>query len=269
MKIFIAWSKEISGEIGNALHDWLIDISEDFTPFISTQDIRGGNAWLAALGEELQDSYYGILCVTEENVSSPWLCYEAGALGIATASHDKKHEPHVLPILFGDVKAGQIASPLQDFQSKPFTREEMLALVVRLNRYYRSVSDIKYDLKDEREIKKSFNDTYDDLESKIRAILIKAQEARTLRENDAKQARYDALERALRNFQPYDSDETLFRMGQRVLAKFRHDGLNQNTQRFAKAYLAMFQEDEDACASPPAGDLQDALTELIEFPTAQ
>ena len=40
-----------------------------------------GSQWFHELGKVLDESSFGILCLTRQNLGAPWVLYEAGALG--------------------------------------------------------------------------------------------------------------------------------------------------------------------------------------------
>ena len=77
------------------------------------------------IGTQLENHRIGIFCVTPENMLSPWLLFEAGALS-------KVHDARVCPLLIG-VPGEEIESPLSQFQATVFNREEMFALATSLN----------------------------------------------------------------------------------------------------------------------------------------
>ena len=47
---------------------------------MSSEDISAGVRWQYLISEALEGSSVGILCVTRENQSAPWLNFEAGAI---------------------------------------------------------------------------------------------------------------------------------------------------------------------------------------------
>ena len=49
-------------------------------PYISSEDIAEGARWSTEIAKELESSNFGIIFVTKENVHSPWINFEAGAL---------------------------------------------------------------------------------------------------------------------------------------------------------------------------------------------
>jgi hypothetical protein len=80
MKVFISWSGPTSEKIAVRLHECLPLMHPAVTPFITTADIDKGANWPGDLRRELEQSHYGIVCLTRGNVSSAWLAFEAGAL---------------------------------------------------------------------------------------------------------------------------------------------------------------------------------------------
>lgn len=82
-KIFISWSGEISKEIAKGLKEVLekqVFTDNRFSCFVSDLDIASGSDWWDKIKDELQTCKIGILCITKENLKSPWLFFEFGAL---------------------------------------------------------------------------------------------------------------------------------------------------------------------------------------------
>ena len=95
MNIFISWSGDLSRELGEALRDWLPAVIQNVKPFFTPNDIEKGSRWSKEVGHELENSSFGIFCLTRENLSKPWIMFEAGALS------KKLDASKVCPILFG------------------------------------------------------------------------------------------------------------------------------------------------------------------------
>lgn len=49
-------------------------------PWISSKDIDRGSIWFTEITDQLKDTNFGVLFVTRDNQSKPWLLFEAGAL---------------------------------------------------------------------------------------------------------------------------------------------------------------------------------------------
>jgi len=111
MKVFIGWSGERSKAMAQALHDWIPLVLHNVDPWVSEADIEAGERWGEVVAKELADSNFGIICVTRENVNSPWVLFEAGAL--AKTMQGSK----VIPLLL-DLEIRDITGPLAQFQAK-------------------------------------------------------------------------------------------------------------------------------------------------------
>ena len=78
---------------------------------MSSADIQAGDRWSPEIAKRLESSAFGILCVTRENLTNPWLLFEAGALAKAV------DDGRVVPLLL-DVDVQSISGPLAQFQAK-------------------------------------------------------------------------------------------------------------------------------------------------------
>jgi hypothetical protein len=127
MKVFICWSGDRSGRIAAFLREWLPSVLHNIEAFRSDEDIGKGLRWNDQLSSQLQGANFGIVCLTPENLSAPWLHFEAGAL--SKLSHSR-----VVPILF-QVKSSEIKGPLSQFQAAAAldNEEEMLRLLTSLS----------------------------------------------------------------------------------------------------------------------------------------
>jgi hypothetical protein len=80
-------------------------------PWLSEADLAAGDRRAQAVAKELEASNFGIICVTPENVGSPWVLFEAGALAKSMQG------ARVIPLLF-NLGIGDITGPLAQFQAK-------------------------------------------------------------------------------------------------------------------------------------------------------
>jgi hypothetical protein len=95
--------------------------------FVSKHDIDSGARWAAVLAEKLEESSFGILCLTADNLSAPWLLYEAGAL-------TKHISGKVCGLLIAGLNPANISGPLAQFQHRSWERDNVRALVRDLNK---------------------------------------------------------------------------------------------------------------------------------------
>lgn len=126
MKVFLSWSGDLSQSVAGILRDWLPSVIQIIEPYVSSEDIDKGARWSTDIAQELDQSSYGILCVTPENLNAPWLNFEAGAL---SKTIDKSF---VSPFLFG-VKRSEVQGPILQFQSTIYEEEDIRKLLGSLN----------------------------------------------------------------------------------------------------------------------------------------
>lgn len=126
MKVFLSWSGTTSHSLAIILRDWLPDVIQCLTPWVSSEDIDKGTRWATDIASELDASSYGIICLTEENVNAPWINFEAGALG------KRFDSSHVSPILF-NLRKSELKGPLVQFQLTVFEKDDMRKLMHSLN----------------------------------------------------------------------------------------------------------------------------------------
>jgi hypothetical protein len=73
MKVFISWSGASSKAVAASLRKHLPLILQGLDCFMSKHDLESGARWAQELAEELDESNFGILCLTHESLKSPWL----------------------------------------------------------------------------------------------------------------------------------------------------------------------------------------------------
>lgn len=118
MKIFVSWSGERSKALANALREWLPMVLHYADPWLSERDLGAGDRWAQEIAKELEAANFGIICVTPENIDSPWILFEAGAL--AKSMNGAK----VIPLLFG-LEYSDLSGPLAQFQAKKVEKDEL------------------------------------------------------------------------------------------------------------------------------------------------
>lgn len=126
MKVFISWSGERSKALAQALRDWLPLVLHYVEPWLSEADISAGERWASAIAAELETTNFGIVCVTPENVNSPWVLFETGALAKSMEGS------RVIPLLFG-LEFSDITGPLAQFQAKKLGREGLSEVIPSIN----------------------------------------------------------------------------------------------------------------------------------------
>ena len=126
MKVFISWSGERSLALAQTLHDWIPLVLHNVEPWLSETDIEAGDRWAEVAAKELADSNFGIICVTRENVGSPWVLFEAGAL--AKSMQGSK----LIPLLL-DLDIRDITGPIAQFQAKKIDKAGVGEVIHSIN----------------------------------------------------------------------------------------------------------------------------------------
>lgn len=159
MKVFISWSGNTSLKVAQVFREWLPSVIQSIEPYVSSEDIDKGARWSTDIAKELEDSTFGILCVTKDNLEAPWLSFEAGALS------KTMEKSFVTPFLF-DIKRSEVQGPILQFQSTIFEKEDIKKMVKTLNK---ACGDIG--IADAR-LDKSFNVWYPTLEESLNQIKV-------------------------------------------------------------------------------------------------
>src|SRR3954470_11608790 len=127
MKVFISWSGELSRKVATILRPWIKCVLQATEPFMSAEDIDKGSLWFNALNDQLADTAVGIICLTRENVSQPWILFEAGSLakGLST--------PQVCTFLI-DLAPKDLKAPLSQFNATSPTKDDLFRLISTINK---------------------------------------------------------------------------------------------------------------------------------------
>lgn len=125
-KVFIIWSGTKSQAVATALADWLPIMLNSIDPFLSTDNLQKGGRWGADLATQLEQSIFGILCLTPDNLNAPWIMFEAGALSKLVT------DSHVAPFLVG-VKPSELHGPLAQFNATSNEKEDFRRLLKSIN----------------------------------------------------------------------------------------------------------------------------------------
>lgn len=125
MKVFVSWSGEFSKKIALLIKDWVEQCIQSVEAFVSDEDIEKGENWSARLSNELSNTNYGIVCLTSDNISTPWIHFEAGALSKLVDSR--------VSTIAVDVQYSEIKGPLSSFQNTKLEKTDMLSLLKSIN----------------------------------------------------------------------------------------------------------------------------------------
>jgi hypothetical protein len=156
MKVFMSWSGERSHLLADTLHDWMPLVLHYIEAWLSQADIEAGQRWADQVAKELEASNFGILCITKENVTSPWVLFEAGSLAKSMQGS------RVIPLLL-DLEFSDITGPLAQFQAKKVDRAGLFEIVQSLNQLAQHAVP-------EDRVRQLFDALWPELEKKILAI---------------------------------------------------------------------------------------------------
>jgi len=159
MKLFISWSGKQSHAVAKALHEWITLVIPSAKPWVSGLDIPVGARWFNEVMEQLETTDFCIICLTPDNMRSPWLYFEAGAIA---ARHK---EAKVCGFLTG-VNPSQISGPIAQFQCAQSDADGVWSLVKEISR---SVADNQ---NEEGMLRNSFELQWPRLREQLREALL-------------------------------------------------------------------------------------------------
>jgi hypothetical protein len=126
-KVFISWSGEVSQAVASLLRTWIPDVVHFVDLFMSEEDIAKGQKGFDVIASNLRDATTGIVCLTPDNLTAPWILFEAGALSNSLGARER-----MCPFLFGLRKA-DVKPPLSQFQLTSPDKADVRRLVSTLN----------------------------------------------------------------------------------------------------------------------------------------
>ena len=157
MRIFTSWSGDRSKAAALGLKSLLQDLFEETVQVFVSDHIAPGEAWAQRLGTELEQSEFGVLCLTRDNWQSPWLLFEAGAIAKKFASS------RVVPYLIDELPPASDRSPVAQFQHVRADREGTFRLVEAIN-------GIRENPKASDRLARSFEKWWPDLEQTLKTV---------------------------------------------------------------------------------------------------
>ena len=126
MNVFLSWSGVRSRRVAEIFYEMLPMMINAVRPFMSSEDVAKGSRWADEISRQLEGADVGIICLTSENRSEPWINFEAGAIS------KKVGQSLVFPFLL-DFKTTELSGPLTMFQATKFDSLEVLKLFRSLN----------------------------------------------------------------------------------------------------------------------------------------
>ncbi|ADV86383.1 Uncharacterised protein [Vibrio vulnificus] len=158
MNVFISWSGNRSKAVAELLDDWLQCVIQAVDPWMSSKDIDRGAMWFSEINDQLQNTTIGIICLTQDNLSKPWILFEAGALAKGLT------ESRVCTFLV-DLEPSDIGTPLSQFNHTFPNKDGVWELIRTLN------SSLKDKALKERVLEQVFDTYWPQFEQRFKSIL--------------------------------------------------------------------------------------------------
>lgn len=137
MNVFLSWSKPKSKELAIATKAFLEGMfRKSIEIWISNEGIKFGEMSLLEINMALRKSEKCLVFLTKDNIKSPWIMYESGAVAVANyqENNTQKTKSSVIPIVFEEIEDKEFEkNPINQFQRLMFTKNNMRNLVKQLN----------------------------------------------------------------------------------------------------------------------------------------
>ena len=175
MRIFFSWSGQPSEDVARFVKPWLMNNifqEQEIEIFISKEDIELGSEWYSRVRDELVSCDLAVIFLTANNVNTPWLNFEAGAVAVG-----EQRRPVITFLI--DVSVDNIKSPLKNYQPINASYENIKKLILDIKSqgnfngpadgHIDVILDIEYKnlLKGMAEIKKKYDDVFIEASTKI------------------------------------------------------------------------------------------------------
>ena len=126
MKVFISWSGKRSNYVAKTLNEWIPHVIQNVEPWLS-EEMPKGVRWSPEIAKALDETKFGVFCVTPENQGEPWLNFEAGAL-----SKTVTERTYVCVYLI-ELRAIDVIGPLSEFHHTNTDEQDTKRLMKTMN----------------------------------------------------------------------------------------------------------------------------------------
>ena len=169
MKVFISQSKQRSLAMAKALETFIARVVPGTKPWVSDDGIAKGSPFMEVIRENLTEAVAGVVCLTAENLTEPWILFEAGALST-------KVTDRVWTVLLG-VEYTAVPDPLKGVNHTRATdKADVLKLVKSI---YKTAHAAGHTPSTERDIGAYFEMFWPDLERTITDLVAQVPAPRT------------------------------------------------------------------------------------------
>ena len=156
MNVFLSWSGESSKAVAAALDKWLRFVFPEVKTWMSDRAIEAGARWGTELDRQLENTHLGVLCLSPDNLASPWMLFEAGALSKSVDTS------RVVPYCIG-VSPEEVQGPLSRFQGVPADKEGTFKLL-------KSINAILENNRADEDLVRIFNKWWPDLKDQLATV---------------------------------------------------------------------------------------------------
>jgi hypothetical protein len=153
----LSWSGDRSKTAALGLKSLLEDTFPEGVQVFMSDHIEAGSLRAPRLQGELEQSQFGVLCLTEDNFQAPWLLFEAGAIA------KKFDSAHVVPYLIDQLPPSADRSPLAHFQPVEAGRDGTLRLV-------RSINAVRESPQVDQRLERQFDRWWPDFEETLKGL---------------------------------------------------------------------------------------------------
>lgn len=164
-KVFLSWSGELSRSAAEIFKNWLEIVIQELDVFYSEDDIAKGTNGIKTIFSNLQESVASVIMLTKENQTSPWICFEAGAM------LSKKEEAPACGLLL-DFSIAELEGPLKNLQQTTLEKKDVYKLLKTLN------SKCSAPLAEER-LKRAFDNNWESLHQDLTKLISKIGEEKS------------------------------------------------------------------------------------------
>lgn len=160
-KVFLSWSGELSRQAAEVFRNWLEIVIQELDVFYSEDDIAKGTNGIKTIFDNLQDSVASVIMLTKENQTSPWICFEAGAMV-------SKQEANACGLLL-DFSINELEGPLKNLQQTRLEKKDVYKLLKTLNEKCSAPLSVE-------KLKRAFDNNWESLHRELEELVRKASE---------------------------------------------------------------------------------------------
>jgi len=156
IRLFLSWSGNRSKELASIFKKYITDLFPDSDIYYSGDEIRGGEKWRTNIESGLNNRNFSIIFLTESNLQSKWIYFEAGALSKSLPT------TKIQPFLYG-LKVGSISEPLSSYQARELDRNSILQTLYDINSL--NIHPVSQDILD-----RNFNRLWSEMEEDLKRV---------------------------------------------------------------------------------------------------